>query len=456
MTERGSSERPSSTQRDELARDLTAARERTLALVDFDDDELRRQYHPLMSPLVWDLAHIGQQEELWLLRDGNPDHPSMLAPRVESLYDAFEHSRASRADLPLMSPEQARGFCRTVREKALDALDALPDEHTFAFGLALSHEHQHDETMLQALNLRVGEPLLQPGAPLPDGRPGVAGTSVLVSGGPFVLGVDAAAEPYSLDNERPAHVVDVPPFRIGRVPVTNAEWQAFVDDGGYRHRPWWSERGWEHREQADLNAPQFWNGGDLKGTRTRFGRVEDIPPDEPVQHVTYFEAEAYASWAGARLPTEIEWEKACAWDPATGRRRRFPWGDSAPTREFANLGGAALRPAPVGAYPDGASAYGAEQMLGDVWEWTSSPLRPWPGFTPMIYERYSQPFFEVGDSSHDRRAHAGGAPTATGRYRVLRGGSWAVAYEILRPSFRNWDHPIRRQIFSGVRLAWDV
>ena len=154
---------------------------------------------------------------------------------------------------------------------------------------------------------------------------------MLVPGGPFVLGVDAVTEPHSLDNERPAHIVDVPGFRIGRVPVTNGEWRQFVDDGGYRQSRWWSERGWAHREQAGLTAPQFWNGGDLSGTRTRFGHVEDIPADEPVQHVTYFEAEAYAAWAGARLPTEVEWEKACAWDPKAGERRRFPWGRSEPT-----------------------------------------------------------------------------------------------------------------------------
>jgi iron(II)-dependent oxidoreductase len=219
--------------------------------------------------------------------------------------------------------------------------------------------------------------------------------------------------------------------------VTNGEWQEFVDDGGYHEQRWWSRRGWDYRQRTGVVAPQLWNGEDLKGTRTRFGRIEDIRPDEPVQHVTFFEAEAYAAWTGARLPTEIEWEKACAWDPGAQRRSRFPWGDASPTSELANLGGHALRPAPVGAYPRGASAYGAEQMLGDVWEWTSSPLLPWPGFTPMIYERYSQPFFG-------------------GDYRVLRGGSWAVARDILRPSFRNWDHPIRRQIFSGVRLAWDV
>ena len=424
------------TERDTLAHDLTAARGRTLALADFDDDELRRQYHPLMSPLVWDLAHIGQQEELWLLRGGNSDRPGMLSPEVDSLYDAFIHSRVGRVDLPLLSPAQARGYLSSVRSAAFDALDSLPDEgedSTFPFGLVLSHEHQHNETMLQALNLRTGAPLLDAGRPLPAGRSGVAGTSVLVPGGPFVLGVDAADEPHSLDNERPAHVVGVPAFRIGRVPVTNDEWRAFIADGGYQDRRWWSERGWAHRQEAELETPQFWNPD---GSRTRFGRVEDIPGDEPVQHVTCFEAEAYAAWAGARLPTEVEWEKACAWDPRAERRRRFPWGAGPPAAELANLGGDAMRPAPVGAYPRGASAYGAEQMLGDVWEWTSSPLRPWPGFTPMIYERYSQPFFD-------------------GDYRVLRGGSWAVGREILRPSFRNWDHPIRRQIFAGVRLAWE-
>lgn len=423
-----------------LARDLTRARQRTLALVDFDDAELHRQYDPLMSPLVWDLAHIGQQEELWLLRDGDPARPGMLPADVEGLYDAFTHPRSSRVALPLLAPEHARKYCATVRSKVFDKLESLPGEagdgtDGFVFGLVLSHEHQHDETMLQALNLRAGPPLLGAGDGLPAGRPDLAGTSVLVPGGEFILGVDASDEPFSLDNERPAHRVDVAAFRIGRVPVTNREWRAFIDDGGYRQPQWWSERGWRHCVQAGLTAPEFW--GSDRRSRIRFGHVEALPDDEPVQHVSYFEAQAYATWAGARLPTEIEWEKACAWDPAAGVRRRYPWGGADPSAEVANLDGAALRPAPVGAYPDGASAYGAQQLLGDVWEWTSSPLQPWPGFSPMIYQRYSEPFFG-------------------GDYRVLRGGSWAVAREILRPSFRNWDHPYRRQIFAGVRLAWDA
>ncbi len=153
--------------RETLARDLDRARQRTLALTDFDDAELHRQYNPLMSPLVWDLAHIGQQEELWLLRDGDPHRPGMLPPNIEGLYDAFVHTRASRVDLPLLSPAQSRAYCSSVRAAALEVLDPLPDrddddEVAFRFGLVISHENQHDETMLQALNLRSGAPILAP------------------------------------------------------------------------------------------------------------------------------------------------------------------------------------------------------------------------------------------------------------------------------------------------------
>ena len=193
---------------------------------------------------------------------------------------------------------------------------------------------------------------------------------MFVAGGPFVLGVDAVTEPFSLDNERPAHTVDVAPFWIGRVPVSNRQWREFIADGGYDRRDLWSGRGWEHRTEAGLERPKFWTAD---GTRRRFGIEEDVPPDEPVQHICFFEAEAFATWAGARLPTETEWEKACAWDPG----RRGPGGPGRggpqpPTADRVNIGGTALRPAPVGAYPAGASAYGAEQMIGDVWEWTSS------------------------------------------------------------------------------------
>ena len=391
-----------------------------------------------MSPLVWDLAHIGQQEELWLLRGGNPDRPGILTREVEKLYDAFVHSRASRVDLPLLSPAEARTYCRDRADKALDALDALPDDRrrrNFGFGLVVSHENQHDETMLQALNLRSRPAAARPrnvaaaGPGRARGHIGAGARAV-----PFVLGVDAVDEPYSLDNERPAHVVDVPAFRIGRVPVTNGEWRQFIDDGGYGQPRWWSQRGWEHREQAGLTRTAVLEPPTAPAPGSVTSRTS--PPTNPFSTSRYFEAEAYAAWAGARLPTEVEWEKACAWDPAAGARRRYPWGASEPAAHLANLGGDALRPAPVGAYPAGASAYGVEQMLGDVWEWTSSPLRPWPGFTPMIYEQYSAAVL--------RRRLPGAAR------RVVGGGGGHPAAQL--PQLGPPDPPAD---LLRVRLAWD-
>ncbi len=418
---------------DDVVRDLDRARSRTLGLTDLDEPTLVAQHDPLMSPLVWDLAHVGQQEELWLLRGGDPRRPGLLDPEVDALYDAFKHPRAERPSLPLLPPVAARAYDYEVRGRVLDLLERTAAEDLFTAGMVVQHEEQHDETMFATLQLRQGPPVLLARRRLPAGRT-VEPSRVFVAGGPFTLGVDASTEPFSLDNERPAHTVDVAPFWLGRTPVSTGEWQSFVADGGYDRRDLWSPRGWAHRVEAGLTRPKFWTA---EGTRRRFGVEEEIPPDEPVQHICYFEAEAFATWSGGRLPTEMEWEKACAWDPATGRRRAWPWGAAPPTDERANLGGLGLRPAPIGAYPGGASAYGAEQMIGDVWEWTSSDFGPWPGFTPMIYRDYSQPFFG-------------------GDYKVLRGGSWAVAPSTIRPSFRNWDYPIRRQIFTGLRLAWDA
>jgi gamma-glutamyl hercynylcysteine S-oxide synthase len=418
---------------DNVVRDLERARARTLGLTDLDEPTLMAQHDPLMSPLVWDLAHVGQQEELWLLRGGDPARPGMLPPDVDALYDAFKHPRAERPSLPLLPPVDARAYDHEVRGRVLDLIERTAEDDLFTAGMVVQHEEQHDETMYATLQLRQGPPVLTAHRNLPPGRE-VAGERVFVAGGPFVLGVDAAAEPFSLDNERPAHTVDVAPFWIGRVPVTCGQWAGFIADSGYQRRDLWSARGWEHRVQAGLERPKYWTG---HGTRRRFGIEEDVPAGEPVQHVCYYEAEAFAAWSGARLPDEVEWEKACAWDPVAGRRRRWPWGDSPPGPDRANLGGDGLRPAPAGAYPAGASAYGAEQMIGDVWEWTSSDFAPWPGFSPMIYRAYSEPFFGSD-------------------YKVLRGGSWAVAPSTIRPSFRNWDYPVRRQIFTGVRLAWDA
>jgi iron(II)-dependent oxidoreductase len=418
---------------------LAASRARSTALTEaVDEADLVAQHSPLMSPLVWDLAHIGSQEELWLVRDVGGREP--LRPEIDGLYDAFRHSRASRVELPLLTPAEARAYVAEVRDKALDALSASRlagrrlEEHGFAFGMIVQHEQQHDETMLATHQLRAGAPVLHAPAP-PAGRP-LPAREVLVPGGPFTMGT--STEAWALDNERPAHVVDLPPFWIDTAPVTNAEYAGFIAAGGYADPRWWTEAGWRHRADAGLTAPEFWRqDGSGEWFRRRFGVVEPVPGDEPVVHVCCHEADAYAAWAGKRLPTEAEWEKAARFDPATGRSRRYPWGDEDPTPGRANLGQRHLRPAPVGAYPDGASALGVQQLIGDVWEWTASGWHPYPGFEVFPYPEYSQVFFG-------------------GDYRVLRGGSFGTDPAAIRTTFRNWDLPVRRQIFSGFRLARDA
>lgn len=423
---------------DELER--VRVRSTSLTTAVLDEGELLAQHSPLMSPLVWDLAHVGNYEELWLLRAAAGVEP--LRPEIDDIYDAFEHPRAERPTLPLLRPDEAHTYLRAVRGKVLDTLDRLrlrEDDPLlrdgFVFGMVLQHEHQHDETMLATHQLRRGAAVLHdvPPPPAPDAAPSPA--EVLVPGGPFVMGTDD--DPWAYDNERPAHRVHVDAFHLDTTPVSNGAYQAFVESGGYDDERWWTPAGWAWRTTSGKRAPAFWFREGSAWMRRRFGRVEPLPPEQPVMHVCWHEATAYARWAGRRLPTEAEWEKAAAWGPGADRARRYPWGDEPPGPEHANLGQRHHQPAPVGSYPAGASAYGVRQLVGDVWEWTSSTFSGYPGFRTFPYQEYSEVFFGQD-------------------YVVLRGGSWATDPLAGRTTFRNWDYPQRRQIFAGFRTARDA
>ncbi len=435
---------------DTIRAELARARARTLALLDLPPADQVAQHSPLMSPPVWDLAHIGSYEELWLLRALDGRRP--IDPSLDDLYDAFRHPRSDRPALPLLGPDEARTYLEQVRAAALELLDRLdltggPVEHEeppsaealrregYAYGLVLQHEHQHDETLLATRQL-MGERA----APPPGSRawPSTAPTSpppspeVRFAGGATTIGSE---DPWTYDNERPVHAVELDAFWIDAAPTTNADWQAFMADDGYDTAGLWSEVGWSWRQTEELEHPAFWRHADGGWERLRFGSWAPVEPTEPVVHICFHEAEAFARWAGKRLPTEHEWEHTATVGPG-GAKRRFPWGDDDPTTEHANLGQRHDGPAPVGALPMGASPAGVHQLIGDVWEWTSSDFLPWPGYRSFPYPEYSQVFFG-------------------GDYKVLRGGSWATDPVAIRGTFRNWDHPIRRQIFAGVRLARD-
>jgi iron(II)-dependent oxidoreductase len=412
---------------------LTEARTRTLTLLDpIPAADQQRQVSPLMSPLCWDLAHIGHYEELWLVR-ALTDAPPTEA-RFDDVYDAFRHPRRERGRLDILDAAGAREFDAAVRERTLTVLERVdlrsgaPLLHDgFVYGMVAQHEHQHVETMLATLQLMVdyAHPAAHGtrGAPPGDLPPGDLPPDVLVPAGTFVMGTDT--ERWAYDNERPAHEVELPAFRIDTTPVTNRAYLEFVESGAYADDALWTRAGRSWRDEAQLGAPRFWErAGDGSWTRQRFGRTEELPLDEPVQHVCWYEADAYARWRGARLPTEAEWERAAQ-------------GASLAAANLWSGDGHRFGPAPVGSRPATASDCGAQQLLGDVWEWTSSDFGGYPGFRMFPYPEYSEAFFG-------------------NEYKVLRGGSWATHPLAVRTTFRNWDYPIRRQIFAGFRCARDT
>jgi gamma-glutamyl hercynylcysteine S-oxide synthase len=377
---------------------LSDARARTLALVaTVTDDDLDRVHDPLMSPLVWDLGHIAAFEDLWLCHRVGEN--GLVRPDLAEVYDAAETPRADRGDLPYLRRGDALAYMATVRERALGVLDQV-EQPDVIWDMVIQHEQQHNETMLQTLQLAApGVFAPERGAPSGD-RPEV--DSVEIEAGPFEMGAGAAG--FAYDNERPRHRVELPAFRIGRAPVTNGEFLEFVEDGGYRRRELWSPEGWGFREAERWRRPRYWT---RDGRERRFDRTEPLDPALPVMHVSWFEADAYARWAGARLPSEEEWEKAA-----------LTVGDGLGHLDQLDFGPGRAGP-----------------FVGDCWEWTSSDFTGYPGFRAFPYREYSEVFFG-------------------GDYKVLRGASWATRPRVARETFRNWDHPQRRQIFSGFRLAW--
>jgi iron(II)-dependent oxidoreductase len=313
------------------------------------------------------------------------------------VYDAFETPRAGRGKLRYLRRHDALTFMARVRERTLASLDRISP---FIAEMLVQHEHQHNETMLQTLQLAA------PGVFVPERRPvaGQAARGTLeVAGGSFEMG--AGEEGFAYDNERPRHMVRLKGFRIDAAPVTNEAFAAFVEDGGYSRPELWSDQGWSRLQCEGWQRPLYWTAA---GRERRFDRVEPIESELPVMHVSWFEADAYARWRGARLPTEAEWERAAAMvEPERGHLDQLDFG-----------------PGPAGPF------------VGDCWEWTASDFQGYPGFRAYPYREYSEVFF--GDS-----------------YKVLRGASWATRPSVARTTFRNWDHPQRRQIFCGFRCVQD-
>ncbi len=387
---------------------------RTATLALFDDmDEVTfcRQPHPDFSPVGWHLGHIAYTEALWLWQ--RTEHPPLF-PEYHRLFAQDGLPKGDRQQLPPIAV--VCEYLDIVRSHVSDYLYHCPImEQERLWIWLLQHESQHSETIAIVLELQnnyhSGSHFSHFPAPPPT-------PMILIPAGGFAQGHDSIA---ALDNETPVQSVDLADYWIDRTPVTCAQYQVFMAAGGYHAARWWSPAGWQWVQTERLEQPLYWQSAEALA-------------NHPVCGVSYYEAEAYANFVGKRLPTEAEWEKAASWQPDQQHCVTYPWGEDWPTAERCNFGHRYGQTTPVDRFPYGQSPLGCVDMLGNVWEWTSSWFAPYPNFTAYPYPGYSQTYFD-------------------GEHRVLRGGSWATRPWALRNTFRNWYHPHMRQMLAGFRCA---
>ncbi len=403
----------------DLTRELIDARARTLEVVrDLSDAQLMGPRLAIVNPLRWEIGHLAWFQEKWVLR--RTGAPSLL-PHADALYDSAAVPHDTRWDLPLPTREATLEYMDQVLRRAIaqaHAVDRVEDREAYFLRLATYHEDMHAEAFLMTRQtLAYAAPDLGSTESVSEGGPYPGDASV--PGGKYKIGA-TPDHPFAFDNEKWSHPVKLRPFRIAKAPVTNAEFAAFVDGGGYRDRRHWSEEGWAWRTAAEAEHPVHWERIGSAWNGRRFDATAPLEPHHPVMHVSWHEAEAFCRWAVRRLPTEEEWEVAAAGIPQLSSER-------------ANLDGRMGGCADVGAFPAADSALGCRQMFGNVWEWTASMFGPYPGFVVDPYKEYSEPWF--------------------GTHRVLRGGSWATRSRLLRPTWRNFYTPDRRDVFSGFRTC---
>ena len=424
-----------------LAAMLADTRATTLALVaDLTDAQMLGPMLRIVNPPLWEIGHVAWFQEKWALRHLR-GLPASRAD-ADAFYDSAAVPHDTRWTLPLPSRADTLALMQQILDHVCDRLatEPLSAEARYFHLLPLFHEDMHAEALAYTRQtLDYPRPRL-PGAVDLAAEQGAGGGplpgDVEVPGGQFLLGA-SPGEPFVFDNEKWAHPVEVAPFRIARAAVTNAEFAAFVEDGGYEQERWWSAGGWHWRREVGAAHPGYWQRDGRGGwLRREYDAWVPLAPHLPVLHVSWYEAEAYCTWAGRRLPTEAEWEMAAAAEPAEGggwRKRRYPWGDAPPTPDRANLDWLRGGPVEVGALPDGDSYFGCRQMLGNVWEWTASDFVPYPGFVADPYKEYSEPWF--------------------GNHKVLRGGCWATRPRLIRNTWRNFYTPDRRDVWAGFRTC---
>jgi gamma-glutamyl hercynylcysteine S-oxide synthase len=407
--------------------------ERALQLIeDLDDDQLVGPLLPTVNPLIWEIAHLAWFQELFVLRRAC-GHPPILE-YGDALYDSGAIPHDTRWRLQFPSRKRTIEYMRMVAERVAEEVlrrDATDVVLHFA-RYTVHHYDMHTEALTYTRqNLGYTAPQL-PGLTCLEPRPAAGAAvsgDVKLSGGTLLLGA-TMGQPFAYDNEKWAHPVHVGPFSISATPVTQAQFAEFVEAGGYADHRWWSDGGaWLAATGA--THPVYWRGEPGSWQRRNFDNWVDLEPDVAVSHVSWWEADAYCRWAGRRLPTEAEWEFAAT--EGANPKPAYPWGDDPPQAEHAATDWAGMGPADVNACAAGDSPSGCRQLIGNVWEWTSSDFLAYPNFERDAYHENSEQFF--------------------GSRKVLRGGAWVTRGRLLRNTLRNYFPQDRRDVVAGFRTC---
>ena len=390
-----------------------------------------------VNPMLWEVGHAAYFYEFWVLRHYLKQNPNR--EDSDALFDSINIAHDDRWDLPLPSKEETLSYMQTVMHNVLNALSNTDNEQlNYLAQYAVFHEDMHTEAYTYTRQTH--------NYPAPNFKQQC--TRILkaktlmgdanIPGGLFMLGA-SQNDGFVFDNEKWAHDILLKPYQISKTAVSNTEYLAFVEDDGYQTQQFWSDEGWQWLQQSPLNHPLYWRKQNQQWQHKEFDQWRALPLTAAVIHVCWHEAQAYCRWAKRRLPTEAEWEAAAAAEPniegtaLSGHKRYFPWGETAPTQEHANLDGFALGTNDVSAHAAGDSAFGCRQMIGNVWEWTEDTFKPYPNFKPDMYEDYSQPLFNTT--------------------KVLRGGAWTTRARMIRNTWRTYYGADRNDVFAGFRTC---
>ena len=446
-----------------------SVRARTMQIVaPLEIEDYVIQTAEFMSPPRWHIGHTSWFFET-LLQAHQPGYKVYSEDYLfyfNSYYEGFGEriARPKRGTRSRPTVKDTVAYRQHVDEQMLRFLASIenkPEANTILslVRLGLEHEMQHQELLVYDIKHLLCDQYDAPLNPAPASSVKVEGMAE-IEGGLFWLGYGVAswgssptvregadqsgARPphskndFAFDNEKPAHQVFLQDYALDRALVSNGDYLEFIRVGGYQNFRWWFSEGWEVVNREQWRAPLYWELHDDEWMIRDFSgqHPAEEKANEPVSHVSFYEASAFAKWSGKRLPTEAEWEKAAAFDPKTSQQTTFPWGNDPADETKANLFENGLwAPAPIGAFPNGQNSYGCQQMIGDVWEWTTSDYVPYPGFKSE-FDEYNDKWFV--------------------NQKVLRGGSYATPQSHIRATYRNFFHAHERWMVSGFRCARDL